>query len=105
MKEKKKLAEKVNYLKDVPFLKNVTKTKLSKLTYFFEEISFCRGQIVYNEGEEWKYVYIIKEGEFELSKRMPSSDKKLIDYTEYLSQFPQKKNKNRVLNFNRKQSK
>jgi len=99
IKEKRILAEKVNYLKVIPFLKDITKTKLSKLTYFFEEIPFKRGQIVYKEGEECKFVYIVKEGEFELYKRMPLDGSELIDYTEYLSQFPQNNYKHRGKSF------
>lgn len=91
MREKKKLAEKVNYLKDIPFLKDITKTKLAKFTYFFEEKEFRRGQVVYTEGQPCKFVYIVKEGEFELQKKMQPYSKKPIDYTEFLSQFPHNK--------------
>ena len=95
IKEKKKLTEKVGYLKDIPFLKDVTKTKLSKFTYFFEEKTFKRGQILYEEGDPCKHVYIVKEGEFELKKKMPVPKGKKIDITEFLSQFPHNKSKNK----------
>lgn len=95
IKEKKKLTEKVGYLKDIPFLKDVTKTKLSKFTYFFEEKTYKRGQILYEEGDACKHVYIVKEGEFELKKKMPVPKGKKIDITEFLSQFPHNKSKNK----------
>jgi hypothetical protein len=51
MREKKILQAKTNYLKDISFLKDVTKTKLSKFSYFFKERQYKRGQNVYLEGE------------------------------------------------------
>lgn len=95
LKEKKKLEHKVGYLKDIPFLKHVTKTKLSKFTYFFQETEFKRGQSVYLEGQPWKFVFIVKEGEFELKKKMAPQTKNPIDYTEFLSQFPHNKIKDK----------
>ncbi|CAI2385273.1 unnamed protein product [Moneuplotes crassus] len=84
-----KISEKVEYLRQIPFFKDATKTKLSKFSYFFEEKKFKRGQIIYKEGEESKFVYIVKEGEFDFYKRMPPDCNIKIDYTEYLSQYPQ----------------
>ena len=69
VREKKKLEHKVNYLKDIPFLKHVTKTKLSKFSYFFQEKEYKRGQAIYQEGEPCRFVFIVKEGEFELKKK------------------------------------
>jgi hypothetical protein len=94
MREKKKLIEKTSYLKDISFLKDVTKTKLSKITYFFKEREYIRGQTVYSEGELGQCVFIVKEGEFELQKMVSPASKKPIDYTEFLSQFPHNKNMN-----------
>lgn len=88
LKEKKILAEKVAFLKDVPFLKNLTKTALSKFSYFFKEVTYKRRQIVFSEGYPVKGVYIVKEGEFELAKNMKVENTQKVDFTEFLSQFP-----------------
>jgi len=95
VREKKKLERKVKYLKDIPFLKHVSKTKLAKFSYFFQEKEYKRGQAIYQEGEPCRYVFIVKEGEFELKKKFKKSNKVPIDYTEFLSQFPHNKTKNR----------
>ncbi|CAI2382334.1 unnamed protein product [Moneuplotes crassus] len=90
-----KISEKVSYLKEIPFFKDITKTKLAKFSYFFEEKCFQRGQVIYKEGEECKFVYIVKEGEFDFYKKMPPDSNIKLDYTEYLSQYPQNDRKGR----------
>lgn len=93
----------MSYLKDVPFLAHCTKTALGKFSYFFKEQSFRRGQTVFSEGEAPKKIFIVKEGEFELSKRMRGTKERKIDYTEFLSQFPHNKsksNKERIIALN-----
>ena len=62
------MQEKISYLKDIPFLQTLTKTALGKFSCLFKECSYKRGQSVYIEGQPWKYVFIVKEGEFELQK-------------------------------------
>jgi CRP-like cAMP-binding protein len=39
-----------------------------KLVYSFSEKTFKRNQTVYNEGEESQTIYVVKEGEFEVTR-------------------------------------
>jgi CRP-like cAMP-binding protein len=42
---------------------------LIKFTYQFKISSFNKGQVVYTEGQISDYVYLVKEGEFKLTKK------------------------------------
>jgi CRP-like cAMP-binding protein len=43
---------------------------LSKLTYQFKDIPTIKGQILFREGEPADYVYIVKSGQFEVTKTL-----------------------------------
>jgi CRP-like cAMP-binding protein len=43
---------------------------LSKITYQFKDIPTIKGQILYREGEPADYVYIVKSGQFEVTKTL-----------------------------------
>ena len=43
---------------------------MSKLTYQFKDIPTIKGQILYREGEPADYVYIVKSGQFEVTKTL-----------------------------------
>ena len=66
--EKKKLNEKIQFLKNIPFFSQLTKTSLSKLTYQFKEVSMIKNQTLYKEGDPAENFYIIKNGQFEVTK-------------------------------------
>jgi hypothetical protein len=51
-------------------LSSWTKSSLAKLSYFFKLVPYIRGQVVYNEGEDSSKVMIVKEGEFEVTKKI-----------------------------------
>ena len=66
--EKKKLNTKISFLKSVPYFSKWTNMALSKFCYDFSDRFFIRNQIVFKEGQKCEYVYIVKYGEFELTK-------------------------------------
>jgi len=41
---------------------------LQKLSYYMQEKSFVIGQIIYRQGDEADGVYLIEDGEFEVTK-------------------------------------
>ena len=43
-------------------------------TQYLEKAKFCRGQIVYNQGDPVDYIYLVLKGEFELCRKLPRSD-------------------------------
>ena len=68
--EGRKLRKLIEYFKSIPFLAKNSKTYLTKLHYSFEEKQFIRNQEVYREGEPSDWVYLVKHGEFEVTKRI-----------------------------------
>ncbi|HUK56237.1 MAG TPA: cyclic nucleotide-binding domain-containing protein [Nitrospiria bacterium] len=57
-------------LKTVPFFQELSEDELKKLTEVMEEKSFKKGEIIFNEGEEGKALYLLVEGEVEVVKTM-----------------------------------
>lgn len=73
------LREKVKFLRTFPLFCDWTQIALSKLTYFFLEITYKKGDIVYAEGSPVNDVFFLKSGEFQviftqLSKLMAVRD-------------------------------
>ena len=60
--EKKKYNEKVQFLRSLPYFNQLTKTSLGKLTYQFTDFTTIKNQILYREGDEAEYIYIVKNG-------------------------------------------
>ena len=53
-----------------PMFSAWTNKRLSKTCYYWEPISIYRKQIVYREGDKLKYIYIVENGEFKLTKSL-----------------------------------
>mmetsp|Transcript_24789 Transcript_24789/g.43669 ORF Transcript_24789/g.43669 Transcript_24789/m.43669 type:complete len:471 (+) Transcript_24789:89-1501(+) len=66
----RRINESVSFLQKLPLFCGWTRTSLLKLSYFFKLRTFSRKQVVYREGDETDYVYFIKEGEFQLLKKV-----------------------------------
>lgn len=49
-------------------IQNFSKTYKSKLSRYFQEITYKRGQYIYKEGDTPEDIYFLLEGEIELSK-------------------------------------
>ncbi|CAI2361678.1 unnamed protein product [Moneuplotes crassus] len=64
----------IKFLKQIPFISHWSKNALSKLYYAVEKIDTFRGQKIIEEGNEVEYVYIVKEGEFEIHKYLGKDD-------------------------------
>lgn len=71
MKEHQRM---INFMSEIPYLAHWTRNQLSKLVYAFHLKIFKRNQIVFNQGDKAHFVYIVKEGEFEIlraRRKMP----------------------------------
>lgn len=66
--KKKVLSKELAFLKSVEQLAEQGKRVLSRLYYAITTQTYKRGQVIFREGEDPEAVYIIKEGECELSK-------------------------------------
>lgn len=64
----KTINEKVEVLKKIPLFSPISHLELQKLSYYFSEVKFSKGQIVYKEKNHSETLYFIKSGEFKLTK-------------------------------------
>ena len=70
----------------MPHFKNLSKSALAKLSYFFQRKTYLRNQLVFKEGEDCKFVYIVYKGEFEVVKsvnqfeRYEQTKEKIVKY-------------------------
>jgi len=77
------LKEKVKFLRSFPLFGDWTQLALSKLTYFFIELTYKRGEVLFKEGDSVHDVYFIKSGEFELRKLIKSEPRLLLRPLKY----------------------
>lgn len=76
----KALKEKVNFLYKLPVFKGYTNQSVQKLSYYFQELKFKKGQYVYRENSPADHLYFVYEGEFKLFQTKDHSIRKIIDY-------------------------
>lgn len=62
--QEKQINEKIEFLRSLEPFRNWTRVAVYKLSYFFRNINFRKGNVVYKEGDFPSEIYIIKEGEF-----------------------------------------
>lgn len=66
--EQKALQKRIAFFQNLPFLSHWTKTQIQRIILSFTEKSFLRNQVVYQQDEEANHVYIVKTGEFEVTR-------------------------------------
>jgi CRP-like cAMP-binding protein len=64
----KQFDELTKFLKSLPLFAGWSLSTLFRLNYLFVLVKFKRGQKVFTEGDNAEFVYIVKKGEFEISK-------------------------------------
>ena len=65
-----KFAEQVAFLSYFPFLSQLTRITKEKLWFILNPCKYSLGQIVINEGEELRDIFLVENGEFEITKNM-----------------------------------
>ena len=73
--DNKRRAVKVNLVKKIPIFSKLTRTFLTKLSYSLKPLHVTKDCYLYREGEIADRVFIVKEGEFVVSKKLISSNK------------------------------
>jgi len=86
--QKKIQNERVQFLRSIPFFAKWTKTSLTKFSLMLKPRKLKRNQIVFREGDECDWVFIVKKGEFEVKKKVLNTahNVKGFDYNEFLPQ-------------------
>lgn len=83
-KQKQELDEKTKFIQSIPFFQTWSNLTLSKFSYFFKEVKFKRNQIVFQTGDTLESIYVVRSGEFEVSrKRNIKREEKLPDPSMY----------------------
>jgi len=66
--EWRNIQKKVDFFKSLPFLHRWTKNQIRKIVYSFNEYYFQRNQTVFHQGDQAQFIYIVKDGEFEVRR-------------------------------------
>jgi cAMP-dependent protein kinase regulator len=69
--KRKRTSNLVTFVKKIPLFYNLTRTYLSKLCLKFEFININRDYILFKEGDIADKVFIVKSGEFIVTKKLP----------------------------------
>jgi len=55
----------------IPCFRYFTKTSILKFSYFLKKQKFIVNQVLYKEGDPATHVFIIKSGEFQMTRTLP----------------------------------
>lgn len=71
----KKISLFVEFIKNIPVFKSWSKKSIESIYCFFKPVDYNWKKKVFSVGEEAKHVYIVKSGEFEISKNVTLANK------------------------------
>ncbi|KAL4473217.1 hypothetical protein ABPG72_015598 [Tetrahymena utriculariae] len=66
--EEREIKKKIQFLEGLPLFNQIHRRALHEYIYYFKIVNYKWKDIVYQQGEDPQYVYIIKSGEFILQK-------------------------------------
>ena len=67
-----------SFLEQLPIFRNWTHKGLSNLQLFLEKVSFIRNQVIIKEDENPTHVYLVYEGDFAFTKKVPEVVEKKV---------------------------
>lgn len=75
--EKRSQNDKLAFLKSIPELANISMTRSKLLTFCSHlfPVEFVKTQVIYNEGDQCKYLYLIRQGEVQISTKVTLPNK------------------------------
>lgn len=68
------LESEVDFLRNLHSFNDMARKTIIRYVRMCKEVEYTYGQTVYAEGEIPKYVYIVKQGEFESVRKLPHND-------------------------------
>ncbi len=68
--EKRKYNERIQFLQSLPYFDKLTKNSVGKLSFQFVDMPTIKGQVLYKEGDSTDYVYLVKEGQYEVTRTL-----------------------------------
>lgn len=60
----------INFIKMLPVFKKLSRSKLLSYTQHLKKQDCIREGYIYREGDPTNYIYIIREGEFQIQKKI-----------------------------------
>ena len=61
-------------------MKFISKNQIIKVAQSFSQEQFARNSVIYTQGQSSEYVYIVQNGEFEISrKKKTNNDKQILE--------------------------
>eukprot|EP00347_Sterkiella_histriomuscorum_P005721 403355524 len=80
MKIERKHQNKIlEFMMDIPCFRLFTKNSILKFSYYLQKEKFKRNQALYSAGQKANFIYIIKSGEFEMTRKLPKDPAKTTD--------------------------
>ena len=79
--ERKNRIEKVNFIKGLPIFSKLSRTYLTKFASNIKTMTCNKHQVLYRQGDPVERVYIIREGEFEISKKLQEKETDVVNDT------------------------
>jgi len=72
-KEARRIAEEIEFFGSLPMLKDWSQKSVKNMLYFSKLVKYHRGQKIYKEGEDPEKFYIVRRGEFKVTRRYNSA--------------------------------
>jgi CRP-like cAMP-binding protein len=72
--EMRKVQNKIDFMHALPMFQRHTRRNISTLIYHFEATKVQRGDILFKEGDEPEFVYIVKKGEIRINKEFQAPE-------------------------------
>ena len=66
----------IDFLLNLPMFKGLSRMKVLAYSLDLTKVKYNLGKVVYAQYDPINYVYIVYKGQFELSKHLPSQDKR-----------------------------
>jgi CRP-like cAMP-binding protein len=91
------IAKKTEFLQGFKLFSELTVHTLQKLTFYMEEKKYSFKQLVYGEGDKSDGVYLIKDGEFEVTKKSKYSQESIFNLSRNANKINKRnKDSNRI---------
>jgi len=96
--EQKTLNDAIDFLQSIPVFSPWTRHALAKLQYYFKKKACIKNAIIYKSGDIADKLYIVKSGEFELTRKVisPYAKRYEIDYLSHFDESPVSKEKKMI---------
>ena len=70
----REMEERISFLLQYKFIQGINNVMLVRLSQTFKEVNYSIGQSVVKEGQESKNIYLVLEGQFEITKKFGISN-------------------------------